>query len=404
MNYISNVWKLYALRFFHGLIPAYVIERLFWEQRGMTVQMVVYTEIIYALTVVVLEIPTGVMADRWGRKGMLRITAFLSCCEFFILANATSFVHFAAAVFLSGIGHSAGSGSESALLYDSLLTAKKEKDFEKHLGRMNVFDYTAIIIASLSGSLLAAHFGFDLNYQLSVISSVIALLISFTLKEPVVRSEADRPKKMKDYISISFGFFKNNPSVCLVLLAGMVTGAVMNFPDEFWQLYLERLNIPVNCFGLFLTLYLIARLPGNILVTTLKSRFGYRALLTAVIFILAAGFLCLSAANDYMSLVILVLIALVSGVIEPLVSGYLHHRIDSSVRATLDSFQSLGMKGAVILTGLGFGFVSSRFDVFGGSAFLALICICFLIFFRIYSKRIEETGNMTYSSQNDKVG
>ena len=33
MNYIQNVWKLYAIRFFHNLIPAYVIERLFWEQR-----------------------------------------------------------------------------------------------------------------------------------------------------------------------------------------------------------------------------------------------------------------------------------------------------------------------------------------------------------------------------------
>ena len=76
----------------------------------------------------------------------------------------------------------------------------------------------------------------------------------------------------------------------------------------------------------------------------------------------------------------------------------------SSVRATLDSFQSLGLKGATILTGFGFGFVSSRFDVFGGAAFLAVICFGFLIFFAIASKRIEEpSGNMTCSSQNDKV-
>ena len=33
MNYLQNVWKLYAIRFFYNLIPAYVIERLFWEQR-----------------------------------------------------------------------------------------------------------------------------------------------------------------------------------------------------------------------------------------------------------------------------------------------------------------------------------------------------------------------------------
>lgn len=42
---MNNVWKLYAARFFQSLIPAYVIERLFWEARGMTIQQVVYTEI-----------------------------------------------------------------------------------------------------------------------------------------------------------------------------------------------------------------------------------------------------------------------------------------------------------------------------------------------------------------------
>ncbi len=404
MNGMTNVWKLYALRFFHGLIPAYVIERLFWEQRGMTVQMVVYTEIIYALTVVLLEIPTGIMADKWGRKGMLQVNAFLSCCEFLILVNSTSFFGFAAAVFLSGIGHSARSGTESALLYDTLQDCKKDKDFEKHLGRLNVIDYSAIIIASLFGGLLAESFDFELNYWISVASSVIALAISFALREPAARSEAERPKRMREYVGKSFGFFRSNPSVCLVLLAGMVTGAVMNFPDEFWQLYLERLNIPVPYFGMFLSLYLAGRLPGNLLVSALKRRFGYRTLLTAAIVLFTAGFACLSAADANLSLLILIVIAVSTGVTEPLVSGYLHHRIDSSVRATLDSFQSLGLKGATILTGFGFGFVSTRFDVFGGSAFLAVICFGFLIFFSIFSRRIEEpVANMTYSSRGDKV-
>jgi len=77
MNYIrNNIWKLYAIRFFHNLIPAYVIERLFWEQRGMTIQMVVYTEIIYAITVVLLEIPTGIIADKWSRKKMIMVETF----------------------------------------------------------------------------------------------------------------------------------------------------------------------------------------------------------------------------------------------------------------------------------------------------------------------------------------
>jgi hypothetical protein len=61
----------------------------------------------------------------------------MGCCEFLILVYATSFWHFAAAVFLAGIGRSASSGAEYALLYDSLLLHGAQKSFEKCLGRLN---------------------------------------------------------------------------------------------------------------------------------------------------------------------------------------------------------------------------------------------------------------------------
>lgn len=97
----SNVWKLYSYWFFHNLILAYVIEVLYWQDRGMTVQMMVYAGTIYAVIVILLEIPTGVLADRWSRKNLLVVGAALSCAEFAILIFARSFWHFALAVALA---------------------------------------------------------------------------------------------------------------------------------------------------------------------------------------------------------------------------------------------------------------------------------------------------------------
>jgi hypothetical protein len=84
------------------------------------------------------------------------------------------------------------------------------------------------------------------------------------------------------------------------------------------------------------------------------------------------------------------LIFLFSCIIEPIATGYLHHRIDSSMRATIDSFQSLGENAVLIITGLGFGFFSSRFDIFGGYGFIALICGVFFVYFSIASKKVVE--------------
>lgn len=393
MNYTANLRKLYAFRFFSGLIPAYVIERLYWEERGMTIQMVVYTEIIYALTIVLLEVPTGVMADKWGRKKMLVLSALLGCTEFLILLFATSFWHFALVVFLAGLSRSAGSGSESALLYDSLKLQGKELLFEKHLGGLNACDFVSAIIAALCGSFLASRYGLELNYWISSGSALIALLVSMMLIEPIAaegETAVEKAIPFKQYAAVAIRFFRYNRGVSFVVLSGMVTGTALGFIDEFWQLYVSRLEMPIVYFGMLSGLFMLLRLPGNLLVRTLLSRFGYRRLLFRVTTIFATGFAFAAASKDYIGLAAIMVICLFSGVMEPLVAGYLHHRIDSSMRATIDSFQSLGLNLVHMLAGLGFGYFSSKYDVFGGYGFIAVLCGAFLIWFIAASRNIAQ--------------
>lgn len=392
MGYMSNVWKLCAIRFFYNLIPAYVIERLFWEERGMTIQMVVYTEIIFAITVVAAEIPTGIIADKWGRKPMIVLASLLGCFEFLILVFATEFWHFALVVCLAAIGKSASSGAENALLYDSLLSAGKEQSFEKYLGRLNALDIGSIFIAALSGSMLANRYGYAFNYWVSLVAMLVSLFVTLILTEPAKHSslDDDPPLPIQAYLTASLRFFKNNQGVRLVVLTGMVTGAAINFIDEFWQIYLERLGVPVLYFGLFSGAIFLLRLPGNVVAYKLKNRFSQRVLLSGAIGGIAAGFAYLSAVKDYSGLIAVFIICLLVGIIEPLAAGYLHHRIDSTMRATMGSFQSLGQNAVLMLTGLGFGYFSSRFDVFGGYGFIAIVCSVFFVYFLMESNKVVE--------------
>ena len=391
---MNNVKKQYWISFFHSLIPAYVIERLFWQQRGMNVQMVVFAEIIYAMTVTAFEIPSGILADKFGRKRMLAAYNALSAAELILLLFAHSFWQFAIAIFLAGIGKALSSGSENALLYDSLLNEGIHEKFEKYLGRLSAIDFTGSIIAALSGGVLANFFRLEFNYVLSIVSVCIAFILTLSLKEPPVLTKPENEiSGIMQYTKQALSIFKHNPLVFVYCLTGAVLGACLIYLDEFWQIVLERVGLPVIFFGMVSAAASILRIPGNLFAYKLKEKFRYEHILTCLIAVNIVGYLAIFLARDLMCLAPMMLLFLVAGIVDPLVIGYLHHHAGSHIRATVESFSSLGLRMISAGAGMLFGYISSVYSIFAGFLVLGFICFGYLVLFRMIGKRYFYRNN-----------
>jgi len=380
-SYLGNVRKQYFINLFHSLIPAYVIERLFWQARGVGVQGVVWSEIIYALTVTLLEIPSGVLADRFGRKRMLLICGVLDVAEFVILLFARDFWAFGLVSFLAGVGKALSSGSGNALLYDSLLAEGRQENFEKLLGRLSAIDFAGTVAAALSGGVLANWFGFEFNYIVSACGMAAAFLVILTLKEPPMAARPEEEKNSLQYTKQALKLFRAEPLILLYCLTGAVLGACMIYLDEFWQLIMEGVGVPVLFFGAVGAGVYLCRIPGNLLAYRLKGRFSYRAILTVIVLVNAAGYLAVFLTRSVLCLIPMAVMSLAAGVTDPLVEGYLHHRAESGVRATTESFVSLGLRVLSMPAGLMFGLASERFSIFAGFLPLALVCAAWLAWF-----------------------
>ena len=387
MGYVGNVKKLYWISFFHSLIPAYVIERLFWQQRGMTIPMVVYAEIIYALTVTILEIPSGILADKFGRKRCLSAYNALAAAELILLLFANSFWQFALAIFLAGIGKALSSGSENALLYDSLLQEGRQGDFEKHLGRLSAVDFAGSCIASLSGGVLANFFCFEFNYVLSIASMCVAFFITLSLKEPArfTKPEHEISGAMQ-HAKQAVKIFRTQPLVFVYCLTGAGLGACMIYLDEFWQILLQNTGFPVIFFGVVSAMASTLRMPSQLLAYRLKEKFSYNRILFCVIGVSIVGYTAIFYTRNWFCLVPMFLLFMVSGIADPLVTGYLHHRTESHIRATVESFSSLGLRIISAGVGLLFGYISAAHSIFAGFLLLAAICFGILTSYAIAGK------------------
>lgn len=388
MQFYRNIRRICVIVFFHNLIPAYVIERLYWQSRGCSVSAVVYCGMIYAAVTLLLEIPSGAMADVLGRKKLLVAAGVMSLLEFGMLLSARHFWQFAVSVMLAGVGTACASGSLHALLYDTLVSCGRRDAFLKIIGRVRALDYAASIAAALSGGVLAAVCGYALNYRISLLSAAVALVMTFFLKEPPRSGSGEDKPSIRGTVNRAVAFFKGNTGVLTVMIHAVTVAAIVVYADEFWQLYLDGLRFPVALFGPVSVSLLLVRIPAAMLSQRLSARYSIGKLLIGCSCIVAAGMITLAVIRNPAGIAAMAVVFFGAEVMNVLVTGYLHGRADGDARATIESFGSLLERGCSVGIGLLFGYVADRTSVFTG--FLALGTACALlsiIYGCVYRKR-----------------
>ncbi len=150
----GNIWRLFtvqALLMFILWVPIWVV---FLQRKGLNLTEIGLLEAGAWVLTAALEVPTGAIADRWGRKASMSIGAFAyAMAMFLILADALS------PLFLLGyaLWNSSSafvSGADSALLYDSLRADGRAAEAAKQTGRYTAIQQGSQGIASLAGAAL----------------------------------------------------------------------------------------------------------------------------------------------------------------------------------------------------------------------------------------------------------
>lgn len=344
----------------------------------MTVLEVVYTEILFGAVIIVCEVPAGWLADRFGRKRLIVTGLIFEAVMFGILLSADTFWAFATAIMFSALGAALLSGAEHALLYESLQHMEQQEKFDWHLGRLRLVQAMGLMIAAFSGSWLAGAFSFVLTYWISLGSMTVAVILSLFL----VDSPRESRGEIKGFVTTlveALTIFKSEALVLYVFGLGSSIALAASFVEEFWQLYLIDSGAEVSAFGWFYLAVLLAQVPGNLMVYSLRKRFERKQILQ---FVTIASFLVLILAALFVNgwgIFMLLLLLLFASTAEPLVLGALHEHADDSMRATIESMFSLVFHVGVLGVGLLFGWISTQFSLATAFGLLGVVCVLTLI-------------------------
>ena len=159
------------------------MEVLFYQERGLSFTQIMTLAAIHYIVTALAEVPTGVVADRWGRKYSLIIGSFGVSIASFILALSYSFSVFAIGFLCWAVSASFISGADSALLYDTLLTLKRERDYHALEGKATSIVLITISVGQICGGLLA-NIGLVIPVLATGIIVLISGVIATTFEEP----------------------------------------------------------------------------------------------------------------------------------------------------------------------------------------------------------------------------
>ncbi|MBA4179945.1 MAG: hypothetical protein C0506_05085 [Anaerolinea sp.] len=375
-----NVRLLYAywfMRDFQLWIPVWIV--FLTIEKGFSLTQVTLAEGLFLVGVICLEVPTGAVADKWGRSRSMALGALCLGGAVLIFAFTESFALLVASFLLWSVAQTLMSGADMALLFDTLRAAGDDARYERVLGRGHALNWAAAGIATLLGGPVAALLDIRATIFLGAGTCLLTALLALALWEPPRKAAAAPRQHYLRSIRSAFGEAWHTADVrTVILLAGTVIAA-LEAVHYVIQPYLLDRGVEVGVwFSMLQAPMILAGTLGALAAARLQGRIGTLAILGAIPLIGAGAFGALAATPGLWAYAALPLLFALSSILQPVATGFVNRRIGSEQRATVLSIQ--GMTTALVMAALapGVGFVTDRWGLplaFAGAGAVALAAL-----------------------------
>jgi predicted MFS family arabinose efflux permease len=340
--YRGNIWRLFAVQallMFILWVPIWVV---FLQRKGLSLTEVGLLEGAAWTITAFLEVPTGAIADRWGRKASIAVGALLYGLAMFLILSAALSPAFLLGYALWNSSTAFVSGADSALLYDSLKADGRAAEAAKQSGRYAAVNQASQGIASLVGAAIAT-IDINLCFAICGVLAFAAAALVLTIHEPPRTNEDGEAytgywRNLKTAVRIA----ARRPVVrALVLLNATILTIPLVVYYVLLQPYSVGVGLPLAALGIVVIAVQLSTVVASWLAHRTEGRFALTSVVAAALAALIAATVILAALPSIPSLALMVVVALVPALLTPLLSARLNGLIPSGQRATILSLGAL---------------------------------------------------------------
>lgn len=379
----KNIKKGYIFNFISGINLTHGLWMIYLAYKGLSLIEIGLLESIFHITSFTMEIPTGSIADLFGRKVSRILGRAVSLVGLLLLIYSNNFSLFALSFIFSALSYNLESGAGEALIYDSLKYIGKENNFIKFSGISEALLQFASIISFLLGGFIGKS-SYSTAFFISAGITLFAFSFSFSFTEPPIKKNEESGRMIKKFyyqIVNSFKFIFKEKAVGFLILLIQVFSSFSTCTFFYLQNYWKFSGRNEFEIGIFLSVAsLIAGIISLFIPKIEKKIYGKRLLLLTVF----SMTLCIwgIALFDFklpffIANTALESILFVSG------SKYINNLIPSKYRATIISVGSMMFSFSMIAIFPIFGYIADTMSFFAAFISLAVTSSVLFLFFSL---------------------
>jgi len=390
-SYKGNLTKIYLFKFFTSLhLVGGILIPFFRDWGGLDFTQILFLQSWFSFWIFILEIPTGAVADFFGRKQSLALGAIVNAIAALVYGSFPSFYIFLLAEFLWAISAALLSGADNAFTYDTLRKLGKTKSSKRVFSKIESIGKTALLIGSPIGSIVAASLGLNVPNLLMFFPFMLAFAVALTFKEPVSRKVVES-KRYLTIIKDGFKYFAKNDILKILAVDTIIISSLAYFMIWFFQPMLERAGVNIVYFGLVHALLVLSQIVIMNSFGKLEKLLGNKKrLLLLSSLLLGAAFMMGSFSNSLPMILLVIVIGGGFGLSRSvLFSSYLNKYIESSKRATVLSTISMFRRFLLVILNPLVGKMadwSLEYTLFA----LGIAVIVFTVFSRVEEKYLVD--------------
>ncbi|MBW1915632.1 MAG: MFS transporter [Deltaproteobacteria bacterium] len=388
---IRNIRLFIAFRIFYNARFYYPVFTILFLDFGLTLEQFALLNAIWAATIVLLEVPSGALADIIGRRNLLVFTGVIMVVEIGLLCfiprgNPTIlFTAFLINRILSGTAEAAASGADEAIAYDTLIKEGIASDWPRVLERQMRYQSIAFIAAMSLGAAvydpslmqhmvdwlgLRIHMTRDITLRiplfLTLMMSIGTLVTALRMREidSVSGEECTKEKGCGKSIIQAFKltidagkWIFHTPFVLVIIVAGLFFDNCIRMIVTLSSQYYRLINLPEASFGIIGSLLAVMGMFIPVLAHKMVKNHSLIFNLSVMVLLTLSGLIGMVLVLPIFGLIPAMLVFSVMYLNQFFQSHYLNRVTSSEQRATVLSFKGLSFNLAYGVIGLLYSFL-----------------------------------------------